>query len=50
MNRWALIVGAKGTGKSSFSARVITDLLERGVAVAGVVQDAIVEEDERVLV
>lgn len=48
MKGWALIVGARGTGKSSLSAHVITDLLERGVAVAGVVQEAIAEGDERV--
>jgi len=46
--RWALIVGARGTGKSWLSARVVASLTERGVAVAGVFQEAMVEGDERV--
>ncbi len=48
MNRWALIVGARGPSKASLCARVLGELARRGVPVAGVVQESIAEGDDRV--
>ena len=45
---WALIVGAKGSGKSALASRVASELGARGVHVDGVIQDAIEEDGERV--
>ena len=42
--RWALLIGRRASGKSSLAARVAATLGERGLAVGGVIQDA-VEED-----
>jgi nucleoside-triphosphatase THEP1 len=47
MKRWALIAGAKGNGKSTTAARAAAMLAERGVRVAGFVQEAIEEDGER---
>lgn len=46
--RWALIVGPKGSGKSSLALRVADALSARGVAVDGVVQEALRDEGEAV--
>jgi nucleoside-triphosphatase THEP1 len=48
MDRWALIVGERGTGKSSLSSRVLAALATHGVAIAGVVQEAITVGESRV--
>ena len=46
--RWALIAGAKRSGKSSLASRVVSELASRGIRVGGVIQDALHEEGERV--
>ncbi|MCL2725597.1 MAG: DUF2478 domain-containing protein [Polyangiaceae bacterium] len=46
--RWALIVGGKGTGKSTTAARVADMLTSRGIAVGGVIQEAVHENGERI--
>lgn len=48
MAPWALLVGGKGAGKSTVASRVAAELARRGVAVGGVVQDAIEEDGDRV--
>lgn len=48
--RWALLVGGKGSGMSSLAGRVVAALRERGVAAAGVIQEAIEEDGECVAV
>jgi nucleoside-triphosphatase THEP1 len=47
VKRWALIAGPRGTGKSSLAWRVVEALRARGVAVGGVIQDAVEREGER---
>jgi nucleoside-triphosphatase THEP1 len=46
--RWALIVGDKGAGKSTTATRVVNMLAARGIAVGGVIQEAVHEDGERV--
>ncbi|MCL2779062.1 MAG: DUF2478 domain-containing protein [Polyangiaceae bacterium] len=46
--RWALIVGGKGAGKSTAATRVANMLATRGIAVGGVIQEAVHEDGERV--
>jgi len=46
--RWALIVGPKGSSKSSLARRVAAALSARGVAVDGVVQEAERQDGETV--
>ncbi|MFN8544630.1 MAG: nucleoside-triphosphatase [Candidatus Binatia bacterium] len=48
MTRWALLIGGKDTDKSAAALRVAGALTARGVTVAGVVQQAIEEDGERV--
>jgi len=45
---WALILGGKGTGRSTTAHRVAARLEERGVSVAGFVQEGIEEDGDRV--
>lgn len=45
---WALIAGGRNTGKSGTAAEVAAALAARGVTVGGVIQEAVVEEGERV--
>lgn len=47
-HRWALIVGPKGSGKTTLAARVARALTERGVSVGGVLQEASIRDGERV--
>lgn len=47
-HRWALIVGPKGSGKTSLAARVARELTARGVSVDGVLQAAVHQDGERV--
>lgn len=47
MNRWALISGTKGTGKSRTTTRLAAALGARGIAVAGFAQEAIEVDGER---
>ncbi len=47
-SRWALLVGAKGAGKSTVAQRIAARLADRGLRVGGVVQEAVHEEGERV--
>lgn len=45
---WALVAGGKGAGKSSTAARVADLLAARGVVVGGVIQEALLEDGDRV--
>lgn len=45
---WALIAGGRGGEKSRVAARVVDALRAGGLAVGGVLQDAVVEDGERV--
>lgn len=47
-HRWALIVGPKGSGKTSLAARVADALTARGVSVGGVLQEALHQDGENV--
>ncbi|MCC6555689.1 MAG: DUF2478 domain-containing protein [Polyangiaceae bacterium] len=48
MTMWALVLGGKGTGKSATALRVAARLEERGISVAGFVQEGVEEEGDRV--
>lgn len=48
MTIWALILGGKGTGKSTTARRVAARLEERGISVAGFVQEGIEEGGDRI--
>lgn len=47
MKRWALLSGARGTGKSTTARRVAERLAERGVRVSGFYQEGVTEEGIR---
>jgi len=44
MARWAAIIGARGTGKSSHASHVVEQLRARGLTVGGFVQVAVEDE------
>lgn len=47
MKRWALLSGARGTGKSTTARRVAEQLAARGVRVTGFVQEGVSEDGIR---
>lgn len=47
MARWAAIIGARGTGKSTHASHVVELLRARGVRVGGFLQMGVVDELER---